>query len=66
MLGKALILPSSKLKLMIPYNLCAVTQNYELSEYEAQIFLPAIIEKSGHNHVRALKHVTRPEKAQLS
>ena len=31
--------------------MCRV-QSYELSEYEAQIFLPAIIEKSGHNQVR--------------
>ncbi len=29
-------------------------QGYQLSEYEGQVFLPAIVEHSGHNQARML------------
>ena len=31
---------------------CRCWQGYQLSEYEGQMFLPAIVEQSGHNQVR--------------
>ena len=39
------------LQSLVKYGVPLSLQGYQLSEYEGQVFLPAIVEQSGHNQV---------------